>query len=77
MLGLALVTILVGDAPQPADDEVHRGTGWYAAGTSVPEPPIALVLVIVGAAGMRVRERRQRQREAAAKTCPIDQVTPA
>jgi hypothetical protein len=77
MLGLALVTLLVGDAPQPADDEVHRGTGWYSAGTSIPEPPIALALVIVGAAGMRVRERRRRQREPAVQTCPGDQITPA
>lgn len=76
MLGLALVTLLVGDAPQPqpADDEVHRGTGWYAAGRSIPEPPIALALVIVGAAGMRVRERR---RQRAAASCPGDQVAPA
>lgn len=74
MLGLALVTLLVGDAPQPqpADDEVHRGAGRVPAGRSIPEPPIALALVIVGAAGMRVRERR-RQRAAAA--CPRDQVT--
>lgn len=62
MLGLALVHLLVGGDPAPADDEVHRGTGWYTAGGTIPEPPIALALVIVAAAGMRVRERRRQRR---------------
>lgn len=63
MLGLALVTQLLGGSPAPADDVVHRGHGWYSADLSVPEPPYALALVIVGVAGMRVRERRMRRRE--------------
>lgn len=62
MLGLALVNLLLSGEPPAVDDAVHRGTGWYSAGTSIPEPPIALALVIIGAAGMRVRERRQRRR---------------
>jgi hypothetical protein len=63
MLGLALVQLLAGD-PQPVDDGIHRGTGWYVAGAAVPEPPVALALVIVGVAGMRVRERRRQARGA-------------
>lgn len=62
MLGLALVTQLLGASPAPADDVIHRGHGWYSPDLSVPEPPIALALVIVGVAGMRVRERRMRRR---------------
>lgn len=67
MLGLALVTQLLGGSPAPADDVVHdvvhRGHGWYSADLSVPEPPYALALVIVGVAGMRARERRMRRRD--------------
>lgn len=61
MLGLALANILLGGAPAPADDVVDRGTTWYVAGASVPEPPVALALVIIAAAGMRVRERRRQR----------------
>ncbi|MCY0989074.1 hypothetical protein OV203_18200 [Nannocystis sp. ILAH1] len=70
MLSLALVNLLVVADVPPADAAVHRGTGWYSAGTTVPEPPIALALVIVAAAGMRVRERRRNA--AAAATSSTD-----
>lgn len=71
MLSLALVNLLVVADVPPADAAVHRGTGWYSAGTTVPEPPIALALVIVAAAGMRVRERR-RAAAAASSTSPTE-----
>lgn len=64
MLRLALANLLLVGAPAqqaPTDDVVHRGTGWYVADASIPEPPIALALVIVGALGMRARERRRQR----------------
>lgn len=67
MLGLALAHQLLAGDPLPVDAAIERGTGWYAAGATVPEPPIALALVIVAAFGMRVRERRQRDRVAASR----------
>lgn len=63
MLGLALAPLLLAAGPAAPDVEeaVERGRGWYVAGASIPEPPIALALVIVGVAGMRARERRRRR----------------
>lgn len=62
MLGLALVTQLIGGSPAPVDEVFHRGHGWHSPDASIPEPPYALALVIVGVAGMRARERRMRRR---------------
>jgi hypothetical protein len=61
MFGLALANLLLVGAPAPADDVMDRGTAWYVAGASIPEPPLALALVFVAAAGMRVRERRRQR----------------
>jgi hypothetical protein len=61
MLGLALANLLFSAEPPPADEGLHRGTGWYST-DKVPEPPFALALVIIGAAGMRARDRRMQRR---------------
>lgn len=58
MIGLALVTLMIGGDPAPVEAGLHRGVG-FSATDPVPEPPFALALVIVAAAGMRVRERRR------------------